>query len=371
MGFFMIKHRYKYEMVADEIRQAINDNTFNRKVLPGEKELMARYNIGRRTLSHALTNLTREGTIKRVQRKGSVIMARENAMTLSDQIAVIMTRPNEANEIMYQTIIQGIVDHNHFCITTLFDHEEKDEARRQQKISKLHQLLNSPIAGIIALGEGYYRYPFMSGHEDVPSVFLKCFESKDPLPGKGVFCDFAAAARIATEHLISGGHQNIALYFFQPQSVKAGTEIIVSEHPTSLFIASYWKTMKEHGLSECSRVVFRSDQDDGNTHELTMRGMLTGEDRPTAIICCSDNEAAQFVELAQQLKIKVPEELAIIGMYDTPWCQRSPVKLTSISMEEKTVGQEAVKLLLSPNNKHEIVKVPPKLIIRESCGIRR
>jgi GntR family transcriptional regulator of arabinose operon len=361
----MYEHKFKYEIATQEIRRDINNNIFHGKKLPSDEELMDKYKIGRRTLRHALDILANEGTIARIQRKGTLIMNRQKSLTINQQIAVVMSHPHDTNDIMYQAIIQEIVERNYFCITTLFDQGERDPEKRCKAIERLNILLNSPIAGILALGDGYYRYPFMDGHSQLPSVFLKTFESYEPIPDRAVFCDFEFAGYLATSHLAKLGHRRIVLFFFRPGYLERDLFPTTTQSPFN-FEQGYRRAMNEFGLQEFAQSVER-DSDEKN-NELIIRGLLSGKERATGVVCIQDSNAAKFVDIALDMRIKVPEELAVIGTYNTIWGQKSRVPLTSISLEEAKVGKEAVNILFSSDPKSKLIKIPPKLVIRDSCG---
>lgn len=94
--------------------------------------------------------------------------------------------------------------------------------------------------------------------------------------------------------------------------------------------------------------------------------------KPAAIFCCHDYRAYQLMLVAEDLKLKVPNELAILGVdNDTTLCSFAPVPLSSIDPDAFAVGKRAAEMLeeaMKPQ-KHVIrsVAIPPKGIVqRES-----
>jgi DNA-binding LacI/PurR family transcriptional regulator len=95
---------------------------------------------------------------------------------------------------------------------------------------------------------------------------------------------------------------------------------------------------------------------------------------PTALLCASDHYALAFIEAAQMLKIRVPQDLSILGVDDLQECEYCRPQLTSIRQPLEAISRAAVNLLLE-----QIDELPEpqqissqkfdiQLIERESCG---
>lgn len=73
----------------------------------------------------------------------------------------------------------------------------------------------------------------------------------------------------------------------------------------------------------------------------------------------------------KELKIKIPEEVGIVGFDDLEWAPLMDPPLTTISQPIYTVGSTAAQLLLYRLSKpavikKEVVVLKSKLIVRES-----
>ena len=68
--------------------------------------------------------------------------------------------------------------------------------------------------------------------------------------------------------------------------------------------------------------------------------------KPTAVFCCHDYRAYQLMLVASDLKIRIPEELSILGVdNDTTLCAFAPVPLSSIDPNALKVGYSAARML--------------------------
>lgn len=94
---------------------------------------------------------------------------------------------------------------------------------------------------------------------------------------------------------------------------------------------------------------------------------------PTALLCASDHYALAFLEAAEQLQIKVPDTLSIIGIDDHNECQYSRPKLTSIRQPLEAMARASVNYLMQAidgeqNNSPSIQYFDIDLIKRDSCA---
>ncbi len=67
--------------------------------------------------------------------------------------------------------------------------------------------------------------------------------------------------------------------------------------------------------------------------------LLKLKDRPTAIFAGSDVMALEVYDVAQSLKIKVPQELSIVGFDDNPMASSGSIKLTTVSQPLVEMGR--------------------------------
>lgn len=104
---------------------------------------------------------------------------------------------------------------------------------------------------------------------------------------------------------------------------------------------------------------------------------LRGLPKPIAVFCCHDYRAYQLMLVATDLKLRIPQDIAILGVdNDTTLCSFAPVPLSSIDPDAFRVGYSAARLLdvqmLNPPAKrvHTPFLTPPKGIVeRESTEI--
>jgi len=129
----------------------------------------------------------------------------------------------------------------------------------------------------------------------------------------------------------------------------------------------YLAAMAELGLSDHARML-RVPQTD-MPREDQLRRYLTAPDRPRAIFCWSDLDAVPVRNMAWQLGIRVPEDLAIVGYDNNPVVALPMIDLASVDQDGRRMGRVAAEALLTRiggRTVAEHVLIEPTLITRGS-----
>jgi DNA-binding LacI/PurR family transcriptional regulator len=106
----------------------------------------------------------------------------------------------------------------------------------------------------------------------------------------------------------------------------------------------------------------RSSEEDGRT---AAEYFLKQEPRPTAILATSDRLALGVMEVARRYKLRIPEDLAVVGFDDIPAAKMSAPQLTTVHQPFEEKGRVAVTALLKEKGPLRTI-LPTKLIIRQS-----
>jgi LacI family sucrose operon transcriptional repressor len=80
--------------------------------------------------------------------------------------------------------------------------------------------------------------------------------------------------------------------------------------------------------------------------------LLGREDRPDGLFCATDNIAAGAMQYCREHGLRVPEDVMIAGIGDSPLGRVSAVTLTSAHLYYRTSGEEAARLMLSQLRRH-------------------
>lgn len=95
-------------------------------------------------------------------------------------------------------------------------------------------------------------------------------------------------------------------------------------------------------------------------------------DRPTAYLALNDEIAIGALLEFQQLGLRVPEDLSIVGFNNQDICQLTNPPLASVDQQVEATVRTAVDLLLhqieAPGYEGPVTRIPPLFVPRESAG---
>jgi LacI family transcriptional regulator len=162
-------------------------------------------------------------------------------------------------------------------------------------------------------------------------------------PDDAVHPDDLHAGRWATEHLISLGHKRIA---FMVSADIQRTDLHYSIYDRR---QSYEAAMQEARLQPqilaLPKVPHTMDEIRADNRLQLIAGILSSDQRPTAIVAYSSNIVLPVLQVAAQLGLQLPRDLSLVVFADTP-SQEIGRPVTTVCLKMSSVGNEAVKMLL-------------------------
>jgi DNA-binding LacI/PurR family transcriptional regulator len=106
------------------------------------------------------------------------------------------------------------------------------------------------------------------------------------------------------------------------------------------------------------------------------RLLLGSDDRPTAVLCFSDVFARHVVQAAEDLGLRVPDDLSVVGFDDSPVATQQHPELTTVRQDIPAKARAAVDALTAvlkarqdgaPEPAEHAV-LPVELVVRDSTG---
>jgi DNA-binding LacI/PurR family transcriptional regulator len=175
-----------------------------------------------------------------------------------------------------------------------------------------------------------------------PAVWLNA-----KLDADCVYPDDLRAAETATAQLIGMGHRRIALLHLIAQEPWGTASFEQARQRFHYSVADraegYVQAMRLTGLWPMivshDRFIHEAE------HVATCRALLSGADRPTAVLVYSDRDLSLLMTTAAQLGLSVPRDLSVLVFYPSePWIAGKYVSPVAIPTAE--IGRRAVQMLL-------------------------
>ena len=180
-----------------------------------------------------------------------------------------------------------------------------------------------------------------------------------------VAMDNTQAAHDATQHLLDIGRTRIAAIGVQPQESYA-----TPQQRT----AGYTNALAAVGITppqEYLQPALHYRRADGYSAAQTL---LTLTDRPDAIFCYSDLLAMGALRAVFDAGLRVPEDIAIIGIDDIEEGRYAYPSLSTVSLDTPFIAREAIARITSriadPDAPAVEVTVPHAVLTRESTGAK-
>ena len=162
------------------------------------------------------------------------------------------------------------------------------------------------------------------------------------------------AGYLATEHLIEMGRKKIGFLGYH------GAASTIAER-----IAGYSAALVAHGL----RPVI--DSVNINVDRLSW-GAKRKRESLDAFVCVNDRVAGQLMHIFLARKVRIPEEISIVGIDDVSYARLLPIPLTTVRQPTREIGEAALRTML---DRIKSTRMPPRellldgeLVIRQSCG---
>ncbi len=98
--------------------------------------------------------------------------------------------------------------------------------------------------------------------------------------------------------------------------------------------------------------------------------LLKNKELPDVFICANDSNAFALLNALNSMNMKVPDDIGITGFDDTPLCNKTMPKLTTVQVQKELMGQIAVNKLIDRIHRVDDVQMTQllstKIIERDS-----
>lgn len=357
-----------YIQLVNHFRQMIQEGVLVPGArLPTELKLAQEHEISRNTVRQAMSALVNEGLLERHQGRGTfvreLLVQRDQGHAVEKRIGVMLCYAgDQLNMEILIGIEQAAKSHGY---QVSFAYSEENPAQQAHDIERLH---NDKVAGLII-------FPLSDEEHDpvieqlqitnIPLVLVDRYLPK--LTTDYVVADNFSGGYRATEHLLILGHTRIGFMH--------GT--IGGLHTSSVYDRwkGYCAALHDHRLPYDEALICASSRVPNMGANDPYMNFLAAPDRPSAVFVVTDNQVPKVYQAARQCRLRIPEDLAIVGFDDLIFASHLHPPLTTVAQPRIDIGLRAGHLLISRIEGHggpiQRIELPTSLIVRESCGARQ
>lgn len=277
-------------------------------------------------------------------------IARSMAKGSTNTLACIS--PN-LTDYTFASIIEGAEmearRHGYFMLSSSASTAESFIALTEELVGHRH------VDGLIVINP-YIDERYLAIPEAFPVVFVGA-RARD-LAICSVSLDDEKTAYDATWHLISLGHRKIAMI--------TGP---LAEDCCNDRTKGYKQALGEAGIPINPDYIIEGDWSATSGQDALMALAERGN-IPTAIFAQNDRMALGVLHLAREMGLKVPEQLAVIGVDGMPLSSYFDPPLTTMQQDMPLIGQEATRMLVESIKKainpSTQLKISAQIVIRQS-----
>ena len=356
----------KHAIIFDHIHSAILSGHYKiGQRIPSESQLGLRFKTTRVTAGKAMRDLEHAGFLER--RSGSGSYARLPDRTENKFLGLLV--PNLGEGEIFEPICSAIaaaVRAHQFTVLwgqSLSDHPA-DKSRQTERLcqeyidQKVDGVFFSPIELMSGMEEANRRITAMLDRAGIPVVLLDSdivsFPKRSRYDVVGI--DNRRVGYVLAEHLIQHGCRHID-FVSRPNSA----------HTIEARIAGYQEALLRHRITPQAEWVHS-----GETADVEFIRQLAANPRPDAFICGNDFTAAQLMQNLLALGIRVPEDVAVVGVDDLKFAKLLGIPLTTIHQPCAVLGATAVEAMIrrieNPTRPAQDYTVDFHLAVRRSSG---
>jgi len=334
----------------------------------GIKEVAARAGVSVATVSNVLNrpDIVAEATRKRVHAAIEALgfVRNESARQLragrSRMIGLVVL--DVANPF-FTDVARGVEDEaskSGLSVILCNSDDQRNKETRYLELLEEHRVQGILITPVTGADDRITRLQ----QRGTPVVLV---DSRSPSRGQcSVSVDDVLGGDLATSHLIEAGHQRLA-YAGGPVSIR---QVADRRDGAVRALRRAGRAGEDLQVIETAALNVPAGQRAGASI-----ADLPASSRPTGVFCANDLVALGLLQEMTRRRIRVPDDVAIIGYDDIVFAAAAAVPLSSIRQPRLELGRAAAQLLVAEAlgdeaHQHRQVIFEPELVVRQSSQVR-
>ena len=337
---------------------------YHEGTVPNIFDVAKRAGVSIATVSRVLTQpdvvapATRRKVMAAVDRLGYAPNASAKNLRVRSTRKLLVTVPF-ITRLVWSTILLGIQDlANQEGYAVLLGDTRFDRTREERYVQMFRE---QQADGLIFLGHqvGDDIAGIVRRHRDTVAPVVNVMGIQPSVRVPSIQIDNAAAATDAMDHLYRMGHKRIGI-------VTGGSPSFVTTHRLRGALARAKKARAEQD------VLVEQGDFSVESGVVCSERLLAGPKPPTAIFCFNDEMALGVLHTARHRKLRVPDDLSVVGVDDIHHARFWDPPLTTVAMPMRDMGEHAVRVLLgiltNGERPADRIVLPHTLVIRSSTA---
>ncbi len=344
-----------YQRLVEDISSRIDDGAWAVGAkLPSERALCEMYEVSQITVRRALRELTQAGYVYSHHGLGWFVGDRGASAGSARDVALIVSELDALAVQLAPHLVDALRPQH--ALRLVF--QDGDAASCAETVDRA--ITAGAEAAIVAVSGEERRLkecygPVVAGAQ-APVILL--WREVAGVDAPAVVLDEVGAMQAITEHLLRLGHQRVAYVGDVPTLVGGQRRY-----------RGFFSALLERGHELPMEWVFSGQLSERANSERFAR-VFGDAGRPTAVVCGSDERAAEALALLAHYDLACPEEVAVVGLGDAPFAALLGTPLTSYRFDmRRAAGAIAGQLRsLLAGQRADDVLVTGGVVQRASCG---
>jgi len=351
----------KYESIRDSLRDWISRTREPGEAIPGQADLAKRYGVSLMTARRAVSELVEDGLLVRSHGRRTVVASPHEPRRRKGSTGATILILNGGGVAVFEKLAvrlqKELAARGHTCALSDFDYFSPGRPGAAEE--DIDRALRATRPDAIVCGQVSHMWDEISGAMagvKCPVVYTQCYR---PVPASFVTVNMGEAAYLGALHLRQAGCRRIRYYGPKDRPGDwswhrySGLRRYLAEYEPGLALEDF-----------CVETGYFADP----ACKTALAEFAAGR-VPDGILASNDFVAIGVMMAARERGIRIPDDLAVVGMDDISAAAASSPPLTTIAQPTDEVAREVTRILQAVLNgdtsRHQVV-VSPRLVVRGS-----
>ncbi len=353
------KRELLYLEIAADVKKSIDKG----ELRPGDtvtstRKMAQNYGVSYDTITKAIQFLVDEKLLDKVHGKG-VFVSKKMDIQKHETAALLLPAHGHLYQDMTALVVRRLQDHGFYSMLLDTGWPQTYNEHLQEQIIRL---ISSNPAGLIIDGEPNFPFDLLRKHLRNSSNLVFMLHNNAPdIKADNVLIDHGRGGYIGTEHLLSRGRRKILFVMSPPPKLY---------HDAVLILAGARQALAEHQIEFTPEMVIDYQEELFDNGHYGLLEERLRQYRPDAIFVFADYMARPFYEIAAARRLVIPDDLAILGYYNTPWSTSYRPPMSSVSVNWQKIAVQSAECLVSraaiPGQPWRNIVIEPAIVERLS-----
>jgi len=343
----------KYHEIKETIKQGILSGQWSEGVtIYSEREICEKFGVSRTTAIRVLNELQKENFVRREKGRGNILISSDEKKVTNTVCLMLRTERHFYAPFLHQLLRYFELTHYQLLIFPFGPFSEK------KTLQKKWEMVLKARPGAYVINAQKEAPLFLLDNEvknTASIIFTLNYEHAEKIPAAYVLTDYEKGGLMTANYADSCGYENILCYTNPLDKSNTGQTARIDA------IRSFCKRRrKSFAILEREKNL----QYDYNPEMIADTLEKIGKN--VAVLCDYDARCEVFLNAARKHGWRVPEDLGVIGYFNTPTSQAYGI--TSVDVHSDEIARTTVEVLQKGTN--NTVLIAPSIVERSTTRRR-